>query len=171
MVTRTTLEEKILMVLGTSLVGGPRYNPPVSGMFPAVACLAEICRDLEMSSQLQLQQQHSAQWCCCCRVIILCILQGLTVSRWTLRCCPRINFGLSIKTSLNIHYWQQNKTVLWGPDVVFNQSLRVIFGLCWSLHPDVTSGVLHVTHPTLSWCDTESRIRKYSIIPQLVIFD
>lgn len=59
--TRATLEEKILMVLGTSLVGGPRYNPPVSGMFPAVACLAEICRDLEMSSQLQLQQQHSEQ--------------------------------------------------------------------------------------------------------------
>ena len=58
--TRATLEEKILIVLGTSLVGGPRYNPPVSGMFPAVACLAEICRDLEMSSaRLQLQQQHS----------------------------------------------------------------------------------------------------------------
>ena len=59
--TRATLEEKILMVLGTSLVGGPQYNPPVlSGMFPAVARLAEICRDLEMSSaRLQLQQQHS----------------------------------------------------------------------------------------------------------------
>ena len=45
----------ILMALGTSSVGGPQHNlnPPISGMFSAVACLG-----LEMSSRLQLQQQH-----------------------------------------------------------------------------------------------------------------